>query len=353
MRHLIKAAAFAILLAGCGEPPVGESLESNAKSWTVAETSLFPADRSLARPEDGVFLPDGRLIVADLRYGLIELSPDGKAIPFGAFAEAGFSNEPGPSQGGPNGVHLSSDGTHILVADVFTGKIYLTDVASETTEAIYSHPATVNTAISDSTGAIWFTQSTDGIGEERMFAAVDKAMGDGALFRLARNEDGSFADSPQLIVDGLDFGNGFYLDEDRGKLYLSETMGNRVLAFDLDIEGGTVSNQKTLAEIPTPDNMRMVDDGSLWVASPIANRVFAIDVETGAVRIAFDAQTEKGAALVEEWIKRGEAGSGRLDLLDTEMQGEMPGLLTGMIVDGNSRPIFISGLGDALVRLDR
>jgi sugar lactone lactonase YvrE len=353
MRGFLTALVATLLLAGCGEPPASESLTSDGKSWTIAETSLFPADRSLARPEDGVFLPDGRLIVADLRYGLIELSPDGTATPFGAFAEAGFSNEPGPEQGGPNGVHLSGDGTHILVADVFAGKIYQTDIASGTTKVIYSHSATVNTAISDSTGAVWFTQSTDGIGEERMFAAVDKPMGDGALFRLAANADGSFANSPQLLVDGLDFGNGFYLDEERGKLYLSETMGNRVLQFDLDIEAGTVSNQKVLAEIPTPDNMRMVDDGSLWVASPIANRVFAIDPDTGAVRIAFDAQTAKGAALVEEWLKRGREGSDRLDLLGAEMQGEMPGLLTGMIVDSNNRPIFISGLGDALVRLDR
>lgn len=353
MRQFVSIVAAALLLSACNQSPDGKDEVGAKAAWTIAQTSLFPADRSLVRPEDGVFLPDGRLIVADLRYGLVELSPEGEATPFGAFAEAGFSNQPGPEQGGPNGVHLSGDGTHILVADVFAGKIYQTDIASGTTKVIYSHSATVNTAISDSTGAIWFTQSTDGIGEERMFAAVDKPMGDGALFRLARNTDGSFVDSPQLLVEGLDFGNGFYLDEERGKLYLSETMANRILVFDLNVEAGTVSNQSTLAEIPSPDNMRMVDDGSLWVASPIANRVFAINVETGESQIAFDAQTEKGAAIVEEWFRRGRAGEGRLDLLGAEMQGEMPGLLTGMIVDSNNRPIFISGLGDALVRLDR
>ncbi|KUO52148.1 MAG: hypothetical protein APF78_08305 [Sphingomonadales bacterium BRH_c3] len=353
MKFHFKALLASALLAGCnnGSAPVSDVLEPI--SWTIADTVLFPADRSLARPEDGVFLEDGRLIVADLRHGLIELAPDGTFRPFGNFQAAGFSSEPGPDQGGPNGVHLSDDGKYIFVADVFSGKIYRTDIASETTEVVFRHKATVNTAMSDSTGAIWFTQSTDGIGEERMFAAVDKPMGDGALYRLAPNADGTYASEPELLVEGLDFANGFYLDEANRKLYLSETIGNRVLAFDLDVAKGSVSGRRVLAEIPTPDNMRLADDGSLWVASPLANRVYALDPDTGESRVVFDAQTEKGAELLVDWNERGETGEDRLGLIGPDLQGEMPGLLTGIIVDGENRPIFISGLGNALIRLKR
>ena len=342
-----------VLLAGCnsGLTPAGDGAEPI--SWTIADTVLFPSDRSLVRPEDGVFLKDGRLIVADLRHGLITLGLDGAIKPFGNFEAAGFSNEPGPDQSGPNGVHLSDDGKYIFVADVFSGKIYRTDVASETTEVVFKHKATVNIAISDSTGAIWFTQSTNGIGEERMFSAVDKPMGDGALYRLAPNADGTYASEPELLVEGLDFANGFYLDEANRKLYLSETVGNRVLAFDLDVKKGSVSGRKVLAEIPTPDNMRLADDGSLWVASPLANRVYTLNTETGESRVAFDAQTKRGAELLVDWNRRGVTGEPRLSILGPDLQGEMPGLLTGIIVDGANRPIFISGLGNALVRLNR
>jgi sugar lactone lactonase YvrE len=353
MKPILPSLLAGALLAGCAMDAENTSDAAAELSWTFAETTLFPADRSLVRPEDGVFLPDGRLIIADLRYGLAELDAEGHATPFGAFVDAGFVSEHGPDQGGPNGVHLSPDGAYIFVADVFTGKIYRTDVGSGTTDVIYNHPATVNTAISDSTGAVWFTQSTDGLGEERMFAAVDKPMGDGALYRLARNEDGTYAIKADLVVEGLNFGNGFYLDEAKGRLYLSETVGNRVLSFALDVENGTVSDRKVLAEIMTPDNMRLVEDGALWVASPLANRVYAVNPETGEIRVVFDAQTEKGAEIAVEWIRRGEAGASRLDLLGADVQGEMPGLLTGMIIDREDRPVFISGLGDALVRLDR
>ncbi|WP_394729355.1 SMP-30/gluconolactonase/LRE family protein [Altererythrobacter sp. GH1-8] len=353
MKLYFQVLLASVLLAGCSNGSDSANEETEPVSWTIADTVLFPADRSLVRPEDGVFLADGRLIVADLRYGLIKLAANGSATPFGNFEAAGFSSAPGPQQGGPNGVHLSHDGKYILVADVFSGKIYRTEIASETTEVVFNHKSTVNTAISDSTGAIWFTQSTDGIGEERMFAAVDTPMGDGALYRLARNTDGTYAEEPELLVEGLDFANGFYLDEDKRTLYLSETVANRVLAFDLDIESGSVGARKTLAEIPTPDNMRLADDGSLWVASPLANRVYALDTETGETRIVFDAQSEKGAELLVEWNSRGERGESRLDILGPDLQGEMPGVLTGIIVDGGNRPIFVSGLGDALVRLNR
>ena len=36
-----------------------------------------------------------------------------------------------------------------------------------------------------------------------------------------------------------------YIDEERIKLYLSEMMKNRVLAFDLEVSTGSLSNQIT------------------------------------------------------------------------------------------------------------
>lgn len=352
MRMMATLVLACIGLAGCTAMGPDESA-AKAESWTLAGSDIFPVDRSLARAEDGVILPDGRLIVADQRHGLIELSKDGVASPFGDFAEAGYRDDSNGARAAPNGVHLSPDGKHILVADVFTGVIYRTDVGTVTTEAIYRHGSTVNTAIEDSTGAIWFTQSTAGIGEKGMLAAIDRPLADGALLRLARKPDGTLADKPEILVGGLDFANGFHLDEDGKRLFLSETIANRVLGFSLDVAKGTVTNRRVVAEIATPDNMRLDAEGKLWVASPLSNRVMVIDPADGSSRIGFDAQTAGGAKAIAEWNRRGRAGETRLDLLGPNATGGMPGLLTGIIFDRRDRPVYISNLGNALVKLKR
>ena len=354
MKHILLTIAVSLGLAACaGAPAGGNDPAAEAKSWTLADGEIFPADRSLMRAEDGIQLADGTLIVADQRHGLVRIAPDGSHEPFGDFAAAGYVHSPPEQAAGPNGVHLEPDGRHILVADVFTGRIYRTDIETGKTELVLAHPYGVNTAIADSTGAIWFTQSTENQGEERLFAAVGTPMGDGAIYRLPRAAEGGFAAQPELVLAGFDFPNGFHLDEENGRLYLSETLGDRVLGFALDIENGTLGEHKVLAAVPTPDNMRLAHDGSLWVASPVSNRIVAIDLASGTTRVVFDAQTEAGAQVVAEWIRRGKAGEGRLDLLGQAGDGGAPGLITGMIFGRADQPFYVSNLGPALVKVER
>ena len=154
-------------------------------------------------------------------------------------------------------------------------------------------------------------------------------------------------------MEGLYFANGFYIDEKRNKLYLSEMMKNRVLAFDLDISTGSLSNQTTLAIMPTPDNMELNSEGQLWVASPLSNQIYSVDPETGESYVVFDAQTEVGLENMEEGIRRMEIGNGFADLLTPELTGEMPGLLTGMIIGAESQPFYVANLGSALIKVSR
>ena len=76
-----------LLVMGCATPPPEpEIVEKGAPpvhEWTFEEGMIFPADRSLVRPEDGVALADGRLIVADQEHGLRLLAGDGSHRPFG------------------------------------------------------------------------------------------------------------------------------------------------------------------------------------------------------------------------------------------------------------------------------
>lgn len=108
--------------------------------WTFAAEMIFPADRSLHRPEDGVVLPDGRLVVADQGSGLRLIHADGSGRPLGRFAEAGYRHSPPEIVSTINGVTLEPSGSHILGADVFRGGIYSVNVATEAVELVHQHP---------------------------------------------------------------------------------------------------------------------------------------------------------------------------------------------------------------------
>ena len=128
-------------------------------------------------------------------------------------------------------------------------------------------------------------------------------------------------------------------------------MSNRVLVFDFDLATGSLSNQATLAILPTPDNMEMNNDGNLWVASPLSNQILSIDLENGEVEVVFDAQTEMGLKNMEIAVNRMAEGGGFADLLTPELTGDMPGLLTGMIIGGESQPFYVANLGAALIQV--
>ena len=344
-----------VLAAGCSDQSTLTSVpaagESSPTTWKISDGVEYPTGRLLARSEDGVMLPDGSLIVADQRYGLVEINTAGQVRAFGQFEDTNYSHNPPATEGGPNGVHFTYDKTGVLTADVFSGAIYKTSIAEERTVVVYSHEYGVNTAKEDSTGAIWFTQSTRNFGEERLFEAIAKPIPDGILYRLQPGASDINETTLTMVVDELNFANGFYIDEQRKKLYLSETLANRVLVFDLDISAGTLSNRAVLATIPSPDNMDLNHDGTLWVASPLSNQIHRIDLDTGTVDVVFDAQTKQGVIALTEGIRRVEIGNGIADLLGTETTGEMPGLLTGMILGGETDPFYVANLGAALIKI--
>ncbi|MEQ9317188.1 MAG: SMP-30/gluconolactonase/LRE family protein [Henriciella sp.] len=353
MKPILMTAAAAALVS-CANVSGDEA--APLPSWSFEDASIFPADRTLVRPEDGVVLPDGTLLVADQEYGLAAVSPDGERRAFGEFAAAGYFHAPPKNVSGPNGVSLSPDGSHVLVADVFTGVIYRTDVATGETRRIYRHAYGVNTAIEDETGAIWFTHSTENAppeGDTRLFTAIDMPMADGALFRLPPpSGHGAYA-AAELKASGLFFANGVVMDPARRALYVSETMANRIIGFDVDTASGAVSNQRLVAEIIGPDNVELDASGRIWAASALGNAVIVIDPETGDATTVFHPQTDAGDALIAEWARRMEAGEPALELMAPPMWEPLPGLTTGIILTPGDGPVYVSGAGNALTRLDR
>ena len=345
-------AALVATMAGHSKD-AGHASGSNEHAYEQAV--LFPADRTLVRPEDGVMLANGTLLVADQVHGLAALAPDGSKRPFGDFAAAGYVHEPPERSAGPNGVALEPDGIHVLVADIFTGAIYRVNTESEQVALAYQHEFGANAARSDSSGALWFTQSTENRGpdsEARMFAAVDMRSLDGALFRVAPPGDDGSRPAAELKVSGLAFANGLAIDEARGQIYVAEVMADRILGYRLDVESGQLSEGKVVTELPSPDNIELDASGRLWVASPIANVLLVVDPESGRWSTAFYPETPEHQAVFAEWQRRGQTGESRLELFGPDMWSPLPGLLTGLILTTEGGPIYLTGLGDTLVKLE-
>ncbi|RFF28249.1 MULTISPECIES: SMP-30/gluconolactonase/LRE family protein [unclassified Wenzhouxiangella] len=343
----------AALVATMNDPSAsGDVTQSHVGA--LRQVALVPANRSLVRPEDGVMLADGTLLIADQVHGLVALSPDGAKRPFGDFKSAGHIHEPPARSAGPNGVALEPGGMHVLVADVLTGAIYRVNSQTEQVVRIHQHEFGVNSVRRDRSGAVWFTQSTENNGphsEARMFAAVDEKPMDGALFRLSPTNDHEPFPELRRMDSGLDFANGLAIDEKRGYLYVAETMADRIIGYRLSVPTGRLSNRRVISRVPTPDNIELDAAGRLWVASPIANALLVVDPESGEWSTAFHPQTEEHDQLMVEWRRRAQSGEPRLELFGPDMWSPLPGLVTGMILTTEGGPIYLTGLGDALVQL--
>ena len=108
--RMIALLATSLIAAGCatGTSDRGTSDASTLPRWTYDPTLVFPADRSLTRPEDGIALPDGRLIVSDQVHGLRLVEVDGTSKPFGDLVATGSSHRPPDHPGGANGISLEA-----------------------------------------------------------------------------------------------------------------------------------------------------------------------------------------------------------------------------------------------------
>lgn len=350
----------AATLVACSDPgrdaaPSPGEATGELPHWSFAEETIFPADHSLRRPEDGVLLPDGRLIVADQVDGLRLVRADGSSRPFGGFADAGYLHDPPDIVGASNGVTIEPSGTHILVTDVYRGGIYRVDIGTETTARIYQHRYGVNMARGDRHGGIWFTQSTENNpdnGEAELYRAVDVAIPDGALFYLPASEaSGERAAVP--LVEGLYFANGIALDEDAGYLYVAETLGHRVSRFRLDAPAGQVSDQTVALEVSTPDNLESDQFNRLWIASPVRSEIVVFDTDAGTAESVFRVSTPESEHLIEAIEARWRENAPMLDLLVPSLWEPGPGMITGMILSPDEGPVYLTTLGSALIRLER
>ncbi len=323
-------------------------------SFTFSESNIFPRDKPLRRPEDGKALADGRIIVGDEEFGLRIIEKDGKSRPFGKFKEAGWIHDPPERPAGPNGMFLESDARHLLLADIYTGKIYRVDTKSEETKMIYDHPFGVNSVVRDSKGTIWFTQSarnTEEGGPGEMWSAVDRPVDSGAVLYLRGS--GNEIKSPAIEAAGnIFFANGIALDKAEKYLYVAETMMNRVLRYEMNAGKGVLTNLETYQYVMTPDNIEFDKDGNLWIASPISNKVFAVDKKCRSLHTVFSAPSSSNAKIQDEWTEHSHLGKPLLELFSPDLWKPLPGAVTGMFWSRDHKTLYVTGLGNAVLKFE-
>lgn len=320
--------------------------------WNFDQSHIFPKDRPLARPEDGKALPDGRLVVADERYGLVLIEGDSSHRPFGRFAEAGYVHMPPDPAGGVQAVFLEHDSGHLLVGDIYSGKIYRVDTRTEETRLIYDHPFGVNSVYRDRNGTIWFTQSTNNSedrGKEDLWAAVNLPVPTGAVFKLPGSGD-EFSEKAEEVVTNLYFANGIMFDRTETYLYLSESMMDRVLRFRVDVETGSVSDREVYQNVYVPDNLAIDRDNNLWIVSFVGNKVMVVDNICHTVHTGFQATSISHSAFMEEWVSRSHLGQPRNEALTQEAFNPLPHFLTGLFFSPHFDTVYFTGLGNAILK---
>jgi len=354
----MKSHVYVLLLVvftflSCDNPKSNIQISSTEKSieqlpyLTYQKENLFPGDGSLLRAEDGVSLEDNRIIVVDQAYGLRLIEKDGSNRPFGKFADAGFVHNPSEQIAGPNGMVLEHDGEHILMSDVADGKIYRVNLVTEKVKMIYDHPYGVNTIYRDKTGALWFSQSAESINLGEMFQAANLPVPTGAVFRMT-----DLKSTPVKILDSLYFANGITMDKDEKNLFVAETMMDRVHKLEVDNKTGEVNYIGVATNVRTPDNLLIDKEGRLIVASPLHNQVVAVDFKNHSQHIIFDGSTKDNLKITNEWNRRSHLGMERLEILSPNLFSPLPGLLTGMFFSNDGQTLYITNLGNDLLKLD-
>jgi gluconolactonase len=241
-------------------------------------------------PEGPVALPDGSVVLVEIKTGVItRVQPDGRRE---TVAKTG---------GGPNGAAIGPDGRlyvcnnggfewsdlgGILLpgnqpADYTGGSIQRVDLASGAVETVYTecdgNPLRgPNDLVFDQAGGFWFSDLGKTRPRDRDRGGIYYALPDGSAIRE--------------VIYPLDSPNGVGLSPDGRRLYAAETHTGRVYYWDLEAPGviAAESHQnRLLAGLPglqLLDSMAIDSEGHVCVATLINGGITRISPDGARIQ---------------------------------------------------------------------
>lgn len=109
--------------------------------------------------------------------------------------------------------------------------------------------------------------------------ALDETADAGSLYCL--NPDLSV----KKVLENIHISNGITWSPDNKVMYFIDSPKKRVVAFDYDLEEGSIKNERTVVTISRshgiPDGMDIDEEGMLWIAEWNGKKVGRWDPETG------------------------------------------------------------------------
>ncbi|TCR80732.1 SMP-30/gluconolactonase/LRE family protein [Rhizobium sp. BK376] len=158
-------------------------------------------------------------------------------------------------EGRPAGMDFTADGS-LLLATGIGRQLFSVDPATGAMQLKASLPPADNSYLNDlvvhSNGWAWF-------GDTGFRFGVDEPQESGCLWAYHPQK------GLRQVATDIFFPNGLVISPDGATLYVAETFGKRISAFDIGADGG-LTNRRIHAELRgEPDGLSLDGEGCLWV----------------------------------------------------------------------------------------
>jgi len=158
-------------------------------------------------------------------------------------------------EGRPAGMDFTEDGS-LLLATGIGRQLFSVDAATGAMDLMASLPPAESSYLNDlvvhTDGWAWF-------GETGFRFGLDTPRDTGSLWAYHPQK------GLKQVATDIFFPNGLVVSPDGATLYVAETFGKRISAFDIGADG-SLNNRRTHAELRgEPDGLSLDADGCLWV----------------------------------------------------------------------------------------
>jgi len=268
----------------------------------------FCGDR-LERPECVVATSAGRLFTSDRTCGIRQVFSDRPSSPVGAVTSTDFLC---------NGFSLQADGTFLVANLGADGGVW--QIAKDTSpipvlrevDGVPLPPTNFVNVVGRGPGQVaWISISTRHVPREHAFRAD---IADGFIVRLDRY-------GARTVASGIGFTNENKLHPDGEWLYVSETIARRLSRYRVRANGDLGSRETVIefADGIWPDGFEFDEQGGIWIASVVSNRLLRLSPDGRLDTILDDSDTAvvsaAEASFAEDTFDRSDIDAGRNGVL--------------------------------------